>query len=69
MCRDARWRDESCGCHLREEHQSQDGEPLRNDDAYAKVAVWKHRGEGSEPELTTEELGFESVTPVQRSYA
>jgi succinate dehydrogenase / fumarate reductase flavoprotein subunit len=69
MCRDARWRDESCGCHLREEHQTQEGEPLRNDDDYAKVAVWEHRGEGDEPELTTEDLSFESVEPEQRSYA
>jgi succinate dehydrogenase / fumarate reductase flavoprotein subunit len=69
MCRDARWRDESCGCHLREEHQTEDGEPLRNDDAYAKVAVWEHKGEGSEPAFTTENLRFESVQPEQRSYA
>ena len=27
MCRDALDRDESCGCHLREEHQSEEGEP------------------------------------------
>jgi succinate dehydrogenase / fumarate reductase, flavoprotein subunit len=69
MCRDARWRDESCGCHLREEHQTEDGEPLRNDDSYAKVAVWEHRGEGNEPGFTAEDLRFESVEPEQRSYA
>ena len=69
MCRDARWRDESCGCHLREEHQTEDGEPLRNDDSYAKVAVWEHKGEGNEPGFTAEDLRFESVEPEQRSYA
>ena len=31
MCRDALLRDESCGCHLREEHQTEEGEAKRND--------------------------------------
>src|ERR1700704_2988471 len=34
MCRDALDRNESCGCHLREEHQTPDGEALRNDEEY-----------------------------------
>jgi succinate dehydrogenase / fumarate reductase flavoprotein subunit len=68
MCRDALERDESCGCHLREEHQSEEGEPRRNDDNFAHVAVWEHRGEGAEPALHREELEFEQVEPVQRSY-
>jgi succinate dehydrogenase / fumarate reductase, flavoprotein subunit len=68
MCRDALERDESCGCHLREEHQTEDGEPLRDDDRYAHVAVWEHRGEGEEPELRREPLTFDRVEPVSRSY-
>jgi succinate dehydrogenase / fumarate reductase flavoprotein subunit len=68
MCRDALERDESCGCHLREEHQTEEGEPLRDDDHYAHVAVWEHRGEGTEPELHREPLSFERVEPVSRSY-
>jgi succinate dehydrogenase / fumarate reductase flavoprotein subunit len=68
MCRDALERDESCGCHLREEHQSDDGEPLRNDAKFADVAVWEHRGEDAEPALHTEKLEFREVEPVQRSY-
>ena len=68
MCRDALARDESCGCHLREEHQSEDGEPLRDDDDFAHVAVWEHAGEEAEPVRHTEGLAFENTTPVQRSY-
>jgi succinate dehydrogenase / fumarate reductase flavoprotein subunit len=68
MCRDALERDESCGCHLREEHQSEEGEPRRDDDNFSHVAVWEHRGEGAEPMLHRERLQFEQVEPVQRSY-
>jgi len=31
LCRDALARDESCGAHFREEHQTEDGEAKRND--------------------------------------
>jgi succinate dehydrogenase / fumarate reductase flavoprotein subunit len=68
MCRDALERDESAGCHLREEHQSEDGEPLRDDNRFAHVAVWEHRGEDAEPALHKEELSFEEIEPVARSY-
>jgi succinate dehydrogenase / fumarate reductase, flavoprotein subunit len=68
MCRDALERDESCGCHLREEHQSEEGEPIRDDRRYSHVAVWEHRGEDSEPALHIEDLEFEQIEPVQRSY-
>jgi succinate dehydrogenase flavoprotein subunit len=68
MCRDALERDESCGCHLREEHQSGEGEPIRNDRRYSNVSVWEHRGEGEEPTLHLEELDFDQIEPVQRSY-
>jgi succinate dehydrogenase / fumarate reductase flavoprotein subunit len=69
MCRDANWRDESCGCHLREEHQTDEGEPLRNDEDYARVAVWEYKGEGQDPGFSTEDLEFQVVEPVTRSYA
>jgi succinate dehydrogenase / fumarate reductase flavoprotein subunit len=68
MCRDALERDESCGCHLREEHQTEEGDALRDDENYAHVSVWEHRGEGAEPELAREWLEFEQVEPVSRSY-
>ncbi len=68
MCRDAVVRDESAGCHLREEHQTEDGEAMRDDTRCANVQVWEWKGEGAEPELTTEELLFEELEPVTRSY-
>src|SRR5262249_36499383 len=41
MCRDAEARDESCGGHFREEHQTEDGEAKRDDAHFAHVAVWE----------------------------
>ena len=68
MCLDALERDESCGCHLREEHQSDEGEAMRNDDRYAAVQVWDWKGEGAKPEMQREELEFAAVEPTTRSY-
>jgi succinate dehydrogenase / fumarate reductase, flavoprotein subunit len=68
MCRDAIERDESCGCHLREEHQTEDGEALRDDRRFAHTAVWEYTGEGSDPKLHIEDLEFEEVELTQRSY-
>jgi succinate dehydrogenase / fumarate reductase flavoprotein subunit len=68
MCRDALVRDESCGCHLREEHQGEDGEPIRDDDRFAHVAVWESRGRDVEPVRHAEELEFTEMKPKARSY-
>ncbi len=68
MCRDALERDESCGCHLREDHATEEGEAIRDDDDHARVQVWDWKGEGVEPELTCEKLTFEAIEPVTRSY-
>ena len=68
MCLDAIERDESCGCHLREEHQTEDGEAERDDARYATVQVWEHRGDGLEPDLHHEDLSFDDVEPTARSY-
>jgi succinate dehydrogenase flavoprotein subunit len=68
MCLDALDRDESCGCHFREEHQTPDGEALRNDQEYCYVAAWQFRGGGQPPELHKEPLHFDYVHPSQRSY-
>jgi succinate dehydrogenase / fumarate reductase, flavoprotein subunit len=67
MCRDALHREESCGGHFREEHQTPDGEALRDDDTFQYVAAWEHTG--GEPVFHKEELRFQSVRPTQRSYA
>ena len=68
VIRDALARGESCGCHLREESQTEENEALRDDANYSHVAVWEYTGEGSEPKLNIEPLTFEDVTPSQRSY-
>jgi succinate dehydrogenase / fumarate reductase flavoprotein subunit len=68
MCRDALERDESCGCHLRLEHQTPEGEALRDDARFAHVAAWQFAGEGREPVRHLEPLAFENVQPSQRSY-
>jgi succinate dehydrogenase / fumarate reductase flavoprotein subunit len=68
MCIDALDRDESCGCHYRTEHTTEEGEAKRNDDDYKYVAAWQHTGDLSKPKLVKEELTFEFVKPSQRSY-
>ena len=67
MCRDALARDESCGAHFREEHQTADGEARRDDSRFSHVAVWEHVS-GSDSRLHPEPLEFDHVTPTQRSY-
>ncbi len=68
MCIDALERDESCGSHLREEHQDELGEAQREDDDFSYVASWQWNGVGKAPALIKEPLHFEFVKPTQRSY-
>ncbi len=68
LCYDALDRDESCGAHFREEHQTPDGEAKRNDEDYTYVAAWEYKGVGNRPELTKEPLVFENVELSTRSY-
>ncbi len=68
MCRDALERDESCGCHFREEHVDAEGECDRNDEQYAHVAAWEYAGEGQKPILNKEPLVYEAVKMVKRNY-
>ena len=68
MCHDALERDESCGGHFREEHQTPEGEAVRNDHDYAHAAVWEHQGVGQKPKLHLEHLEFENVKLTTRSY-
>ncbi|HEX4707097.1 MAG TPA: fumarate reductase/succinate dehydrogenase flavoprotein subunit [Candidatus Udaeobacter sp.] len=68
MCIDALERDESAGGHFREEHQTPDGEALRDDDRHAAVFAWEFQGEGQRPKLHREPLHFETVHLTQRSY-
>lgn len=68
MCRDALHREESCGGHFREEHQTPDGEAQRDDARFAYVAAWEYAGPDAEPRLHREPLTFEYVQLAQRSY-
>jgi succinate dehydrogenase / fumarate reductase flavoprotein subunit len=68
MCHDALLREESCGGHFREEHQTEEGEAKRNDDDFAYVSAWEFTGVGSTPTLHKEPLTFEDVPLSQRSY-
>lgn len=67
MCIDALQREESCGGHFREEHQTEEGEALRHDDRYMYVSAWELKGEHNW-ELHKENLDYEVVKPSQRSY-
>jgi succinate dehydrogenase / fumarate reductase flavoprotein subunit len=70
MALDALDRDESCGCHLRDEYQTEEGEALRNDEDYAFVSAWEYLGVNGKLETKRhkEELEFEFVELKQRSY-
>ncbi|MCC5929800.1 MAG: fumarate reductase/succinate dehydrogenase flavoprotein subunit [Cyclobacteriaceae bacterium] len=68
MVDDALMREESCGGHFREEHQTEEGEAKRDDENFAFVAAWEYKGENKPAELHKEELVFENVKLTQRSY-
>jgi succinate dehydrogenase / fumarate reductase flavoprotein subunit len=68
MCLDALERDESCGGHFREEHQTPEGEALRDDERFCHVAAWEYQGSDRPPARHVEPLTFEYVKPTQRSY-
>ncbi len=68
LCRDALHRDESCGGHFRSEHQTPDGEAMRDDAGFTYVAAWEHKGDDAAPVLHKEPLTFEYVHLAQRSY-
>ncbi|MCK9181753.1 MAG: fumarate reductase/succinate dehydrogenase flavoprotein subunit [Fibrobacteraceae bacterium] len=68
LARDALHREESCGGHFREEHQTADGEAMRDDNNFCYVGAWEYKGEGGVPELSKEPLTFDNVHLVTRSY-
>ena len=68
MCIDALVRDESCGGHFRTEHQTPEGEALRNDQDFAFVSAWQYTGDGNMPNLVKEPLVYEQVKLATRSY-
>ena len=68
MCRDALVREESCGGHFRAEHQTEEGEALRNDDDFAHVSAWEWTGDPMAPVEHREQLEYEVVQFQTRSY-
>ena len=68
MAYDGLNREESCGGHFREEHQTPEGEALRNDQDFSYVACWKYTGEDSKPELIKEDLNYEFTKVQTRNY-
>ncbi len=65
---DALERDESCGAHFREEHQTEEGEAKRNDADFSFVSAWEYKGIGERPDMHKEELNFEFIHLAERSY-
>jgi succinate dehydrogenase / fumarate reductase flavoprotein subunit len=65
---DALERDESCGAHFREEHQTPDGEAVRDDEHFAYVSAWEFKGVGEKPALHKEPLQYEAIHLATRSY-
>ena len=71
MCRDALARDESAGCHFREEHQTAEGAALRDDDNCQDVFAWEYQGghgRPAEPQLPREPHTFSSGQLATRSF-
>ena len=68
MARDALHREESCGGHFREEHQTEEGEAKRDDEHFMYVGCWKYMGEGKEPELWKEMLNYQEIKVQTRNY-
>lgn len=66
MARDALDREESCGGHFREEHQTPENEAKRDDENFGYVAAWEFTGE--KPKLHKEKLEFKYVKLATRSY-
>jgi succinate dehydrogenase / fumarate reductase flavoprotein subunit len=65
---DALHREESCGGHFRDEHQTEDNEARRDDDNFCYAAGWEFQGVGNEPVLHKEPLQFDEVPLTTRSY-
>jgi succinate dehydrogenase / fumarate reductase flavoprotein subunit len=68
LAQDALHREESCGGHFREEHQTEENEAKRDDEHFSYVAAWEFKGAGEREALHKEPLTFEYCKPSQRSY-
>ncbi len=68
MVRDALHREESCGGHFRDEHQTEEGEARRDDANFTNVSAWQYAGEDQVATLHQEPLTFNAVELTTRSY-
>ena len=66
---DALHREESCGGHFREEHQTEEGEAKRDDAGFFYVGCWEYQGDDAKaPELVKEPLEYEAIKVQTRNY-
>ena len=67
FAKDALHREESCGGHFREEHQTPEGEAKRVKE-FQYVAAWEYKGEPKDAVLHKEDLIYEDIEVKERSY-
>jgi len=66
---DALHREESCGGHFREEHQTEEGEAKRDDEHFFYVGCWEYQGnDETAPTLIKEPLVYEAIKVQTRNY-
>jgi succinate dehydrogenase / fumarate reductase flavoprotein subunit len=66
---DALHREESCGGHFREEHQTEEGEAKRDDENFFYVGAWEYqKDDDTAPELSKEPLEYEIIKVQTRNY-
>ena len=69
IAHDALTREESCGGHFREEHQTEEGEAKRDDQNYFYVSCWQYNGSDEvAPTLLKEPLEYEAIKVQTRNY-
>ena len=69
IANDALHREESCGGHFREEHQTEEGEAKRDDENFFYVGCWEYQGEDDKkPILSKEPLSYEIIKVQTRNY-
>ena len=67
FAKDALQREESCGGHFREEHQTEEGEAKRRKE-FQYVSAWEYKGEPKDAVLHKEDLKYEDIEVKERSY-
>ena len=69
IANDALHREESCGGHFREEHQTPEGEAQRDDENFFYVGCWEYQGnDDATPVLNKEPLVYEAIKVQTRNY-